>query len=146
MIPLPPLSLIGVPSSSSQFPFHISRGEYRHFVYHLAEAHLTYENEEGTPFPHFLVEVLHTSLTVLEIAGILDMLNYLIPRHQGNPHHFTLAFRDTPRDFEIPGQQLRLCPTQLTRTVENHQGETIRLHCTNIPQLFDDDDDEEPTF
>ena len=130
------------PSSSPQLPFHISRGEYRHFIYHLAEVHLAYENGE-TPFPHFLVEVLHTSLTVLEITGILDMLNHLIPRHQGDPHHFSLVFRDTPREFEIPGQQVRLCPTQLTRTTQNHQGETILLHCCNIPHLFDDDD--EPT-
>ena len=76
------------------------------------------------------------------------MLNYLIPRHQGDPHHFSLVFCDNPREFEIPGQLNRLCPIQLTRTMRNQERETILLHCTNIPQLFDDDnddDDEEPT-
>ena len=119
---------------SQQYPFTIHRGEYHHLLTHLLIGHTDHELGEA-PLPHFLFEIIHTTLSPHEISGIFDMVNDIFYLEQEGIQRrlYTIIQRSTPRPFELDDED-RYCSTLITRT-RNARRENFFLHCSNIPSF-----------
>lgn len=118
-----------------QYPFTISRGEYRHLVAHLLIAHSEYRDRESPYPPQFLFEAIHITLDYNETRGIHNIVNdiFRISHWVIPPLHHRVVFRSGPREEYLPHED-RFCSTLMHRR-ENHHHEAFFLHCSNIPNF-----------